>query len=126
MIAIGNADSQQGEISDSFSATMYLLWDPQLNASGQSTPDCAATTPETTQGLAGTPVPSTCTGSIPAPLGAITWGFCGGAINVLQTQSDGSTWTLNCKPNVDMPATPTYQDAHSISTAPSWTGVKHD
>lgn len=105
---------------------MYLLWDPSLNASGQSTPGCAATETVKENGLPATPVPSTCTGSIPAPLASITWGYCGGAINTLQTQTNGSTWILHCNPNVDNPLVPTYQDAQSIATAPSWTTVHID
>jgi|GEM_PF-3040341 len=54
------------EYQRSFSATMYLMWDPQL--------------------------PS----SIPVPLESVSWGFSGCAINTLLPQNNGTTWTLQC------------------------------
>ncbi|MBT9332953.1 hypothetical protein [Paracidobacterium acidisoli] len=122
----GGDDPSQGEVSDAFGATMYLLWDPSLNASGVSTPGCAATETINDQGLPGTPKLSTCTGSIPTPLASITWGYCGGAINTLMTQSNGTTWILQCNVNVDNPLVPVYSDAESISTGPAWTYVHVD
>ena len=124
----GAIDTGLGEINDSFHATMYLLWDPSLDSSGNAANGCAAHNQYTATGAAGTPTPSTCSGSIPAPLASIYWGFCGGAINTLTTQSSTNTnWILSCNmPSVNDPSTPIYADAESLTNAPKWTAVQSD
>jgi hypothetical protein len=101
-----------GEAQDNFSATMYLMWDPSLNANGSAAPGCAASTDNAT--LKSTA--STCTGSIPIPLSSVTWGFSGCAINTL-TVNDATTttWSLYC-PTTAAP-TPVVQPSSSY---PQW------
>jgi len=108
-----------GELQDSFQATMYLLWDPALDANGNSTVTssnpygCSAHNGmDPDSGLPGTPVESTCgISSIPVPLASVTWGFCGGAIY------NGSEWVPSCTLN---PTTPQYNSIDSLSAAPYW------
>jgi Domain of unknown function (DUF4158) len=65
------------EEAASFQATMYLMWTPlaATQCNGTSNNPCA----------------------IPIPLGSITWGFSGDAINTLSTNAgvSGTTWVLN-------------------------------
>jgi hypothetical protein len=66
-----------GEFANSFSATMYLMWTPDV--------------------LNGCPNGSACT--IPVPLGSVTWQFAGDAINTLKVVQTSSgffpMWMLN-------------------------------
>lgn len=108
-----------GEISDRFQATMYLLWDPSLSQDGTSNPGCAASTVWSGQS-AHENVASTCTGSIPIPLGGMTWGFCAAAVNTMTVQTsnpsvetNGTTWLSECA--VDYPSTRTYMPTPSLS-----------
>ena len=104
-----------GEGAETLSATMYLMWDPAIPGPGQQT--CAPAS--TIRGADGniTSTASTCTGSIPVPLGYVNWGFSGDAINSVPNQSSNNQqWVLSCgKPS---PATPTVQ---SSGTYPPWT-----
>ncbi len=54
------------ELARSFSATMYLMWNPGLD------------------------------NSIPVALASIAWRFGGDALNTLGTQPNATTWTLGC------------------------------
>ncbi len=77
------------ELAQTFIATMYLLWDPTLDAMGQSTCSAASVT------QAGVPTPSNCA-SIPVPIGSIGWKWKGDVIDTLQAQSNGTDYTLSC------------------------------
>src|SRR5208282_148618 len=67
-----------GEAWESFTATMYLMWDPAIPPSGQ--PSCTpAKTVENADGSF-TSSASTCA-SIPVPLSSVTWHWSGCAIN---------------------------------------------
>jgi hypothetical protein len=83
-----NSNDPIGESAVKFSATMYLLWDPAL-------PD-GCNPADKVGGNAATP--STCTGSIPVPLGKIDWGFSANAINTLNPNlpgtSNGTGWIM--------------------------------
>ena len=77
-----------GEEWESFTATMYLLWDPALPSG------CApAKTTETI--VNGTPTFSSsasgCT-SVPVPLSSVSWHWSGCAINTLVNQPNQTTW----------------------------------
>ena len=84
-----------------FSANMYVMWDPALPGSNQSTCAAASNVPRNGQS---NPQPSTCTGSIPVPLGYATWGFVGDTINTLNPNAaptanttgsaNGTGWVL--------------------------------
>ncbi len=109
-----------------FGASMYLMWDPALPGPEQ-TGGCHAASNDPTSGSPPqpNPQPSTCTGSIPVPLGYLTWGFTGDAINTLNTgapgNSNGTGWLMvNCGgPN---PATPAAQpqSAFLVGSYPTW------
>ncbi|MGO8788439.1 MAG: hypothetical protein ACLQVL_13810 [Terriglobia bacterium] len=73
-----------GEGWESFTAAMFLMWDPALPTG--CTP---ASTNATYQSTA-----STCT-SIPIPLSSVTWHWSGCAINTLSNQTNGTTWLLS-------------------------------
>jgi hypothetical protein len=75
-----------GEGWESFTATMYLMWDPALPS--------GCTAAKTVQNSDGTftSTASTCT-SIPVPLSSVTWHWSGCAINTLATQPNNTTWT---------------------------------
>jgi len=89
--------SPEAELQRSFNATMYLLWDPAIPPADQQT--CSPAQLE-----AGSGVATTCA-SIPIPLGWVSWGFSGCAINTLaQQMNNGTTWTLNC--GIAAPSTP--------------------
>lgn len=106
-----------GEGAESFSATMYLMWDPAL-PSGCS-PATTVGDPETG---AVTMTPSHCTGSIPIPIGNVTWGFSGNGLNTLKSQtSTNTTWILNC--GAPKPAAPTVQTSTQF---PQWTTTIHN
>jgi hypothetical protein len=82
--------SSQGEQQHLFSATMYLMWDPTLNQGGTAC-QAASTNGSLQQGR------STCTGSIPIPLGAVTWEWAGCAVNTLNPLVGVGGWHLNCE-----------------------------
>jgi subtilase family serine protease len=75
-----------GESWETFTATMYLMWDPALPSG------CAIA--KTIQNGNGTftPTQSTCTKSIPVPLSSVTWHWSGCTINTLQQQTNRTTW----------------------------------
>ena len=80
-----------GEADVAFAAAMYLMWDPAIPGPGQNA--CAPATNNPVNGVA-QPLTSQCTGSIPVPLGYLTWGFNADAINTLQ-QGAGLGGTAN-------------------------------
>lgn len=79
-LALSNGDPV-GEAATIFGATMYIMWDPAL-PSGCAPADKVGGNPAT---------PSTCTESIPVPLGKISWSFSGNTINMLGPQLPGSS-----------------------------------
>ena len=127
------------ELKDYFLATMFLMWDPALDASGNPTVTaanpygCAASSLYTFN-VNGKPVynvtPSACTGSIPVPLQSLTWGYCGDTINTPATQGNSlgppnppNTWLLNCSANGTNTIVPVFSDAVGSSSYPTWTAV---
>jgi len=80
-----NLVSSYGELERSFTATMYLMWDPALPAG------CAPAT-TTAQGVS---TASTCTSS-PVPLSSVQWHWSGCGINTLANQANGTTYSLQC------------------------------
>jgi hypothetical protein len=107
---LGN--EQENELSRTFNARMYLMWDPGLNPDG--TGGC---TPATNLG---TPTASTCTGSIPVALGSATWNFSGDAQNTFNPAQGVNGWILNA-PNPSSPNTgPSFNLGNSY---PQWTAV---
>jgi hypothetical protein len=112
--------SQVGESMVEFEATMYLLWDPALPGSGQSSCQAASNDPPDPEHP--NPQQSTCTGSIPVPLGSISWGYTGDAINTMKPNMDGASngtgWLmLGCSWPVP---TPMYS---SSGVYPTWNRV---
>jgi hypothetical protein len=81
-----------GEGWETFTATMYLMWDPAIPPSGQ--PSC--TPAKTVQNADGsfTSTASNCA-SIPVPLSSVTWHWSGCALNTLVKQSNQTTWALS-------------------------------
>lgn len=119
-LAPSNA-SAIGEGADTFSATMYLLWDPTVAGTGESSCVAAHTVYNPGTGQY-TPTPSTCNGSIPVPLGFVRWGFSADAINTLQNQpTTDTTWRLNCGSPEPLP--PQFQNSLSY---PQWTTTAHN
>jgi len=123
------------EIKDYFAANMSLMWDPALDAFGNSTVvqgnpyGCAASSTWTTVNNATvvTTTPSSCAGSIPVPLQSLSWGFCGDAINTLQTQPNSlggqlppNTWILNCSASGANTLVPVFTDSVGSSSYPVW------
>lgn len=80
-----NLPSIYGEGWETFTATMYLMWDPGL-PSGCS----PAKTVQNPDGSFSSTA-STCA-SIPIPLSSVTWHWSGCAINTLANQNNGTTW----------------------------------
>jgi hypothetical protein len=78
-----------GELQRSFSATMYLMWDPALPAG------CIPASSVQNPNGSFTPTASGCS-SIPVPLGSVTWGWSGCSINTLSPSSNGTNWNLSC------------------------------
>ena len=110
-----------GEVLDTFSATMYLLWDPAMNAAGQ-TGACAAASNAVTAGGQANPQPTACA-SIPVPVGYITWSYSGNAINTLANQANRlgeiTTWVLGgC--GAPLPGQPAFTPSTSY---PTWNTV---
>jgi hypothetical protein len=104
--------SRFGEQWETFSATMYLLWDPGL----PSTCTPASTDPNLHS------TKSTCT-SIPVPLSSVTWHWSGCAINTLAHQSNGTNWTLSTLNGCPVDTLGTVQLSNSVSGFPIWTSV---
>jgi hypothetical protein len=77
--------SNYGELQRSFTATMYLMWDPTIPT---------GCTPAQTSGN-GVSTPSQCT-SIPIPLSSVQWHYSGCGINSKANQQNGTTWLLQC------------------------------
>ena len=101
-----------GEAAETFNAIMYLLWDPGMT----SPPGGDCTTAYTVQnGNTFTSYPSTCSGSIPVPLGYVSWGFDSGAVN--QSDNPVSTSWLSQSCGGPKPADPTVVNS---STFPTW------
>jgi hypothetical protein len=73
-----------GEITENFSATMYLMWDPTIPA------PCHGS--QIGQYVSNAP---TCT-SIPVPLASVDWRATADAINTLKLQENRTLWTLQC------------------------------
>ena len=73
------------EMSETFKATTYLLWDPALPAT-PTAPSCQAASVDYVTGI---PAPSNCA-SIPIPLGMVTWQWSGDAINTRATTGTGN------------------------------------
>lgn len=95
-----------GELARSFSATIYLMWDPAIPFPGQNSCQVAMSFQD------GSSLPSTCA-SIPVPLGSVSWHWSGCAINTLTQQANDTTWARDCGL-----ATPYYPQS---SGYPSWT-----
>jgi hypothetical protein len=99
--------------SISFQFKMYLLWDPALNADG--TTNCSPASSSNGQTNA-----STCTGSIPVPIGSFSWGASGAASN-----GDGRGWVLS---NPNPSAANNGPSFNTDSSFPQWnsfvTGAK--
>ncbi len=103
-----------GEAGQTFKAQMYMMWDPALMAYGQSGSCTPAFSRQNANGTL-TATASTCTGSIPIPVGYVIWGFGGDAINP-SDQVISTSWILSCGgPN---PANPSVVNS---STWPLWT-----
>jgi hypothetical protein len=84
-----------GEAAKSFDATMYVLWDPLIPPTGQSS--CTGATVNTST-KPYTVTPSQCA-SIPVPLGAIDWTWSACAINALAPAGTGAhtnSWVVQC------------------------------
>ena len=88
-----------GELLNSMSFAMYLMWDPQQPS---------GCTPMGTAGAR-----TTCT-SIPVPLGTLNWHWSCDGINTSQGQANGTNWTKGCTPVISA-GTFTAGDAF-----PSW------
>ncbi|MGH9561434.1 MAG: hypothetical protein ACRD3S_08260, partial [Terracidiphilus sp.] len=102
-----NLVSIYGELERSFTATMYLLWDPALPAG------CA---PASTTAQ-GTSTVSNCT-STPIPLSSVQWHWSGCGINKLVNQANGTTWNLQCGiNNVSASQAAGYPEWNNTTTA---------
>jgi hypothetical protein len=109
------------EVNANFQAQMYLMWDPSLNDDGSSATGCAATTFWNATFTAFVSTPSNCSGSIPVPLGSLTWGWCGTAINTL---GEGATpWIVTCPTGGVPDVQPAYIPANGVSSYPTWSSV---
>jgi len=107
-----------GEAAQTFTAKMFLLWDPAMLPYGQSGSCTPAHTTE--NGNTFTPTGSTCTGSIPVPVGYVVWGFGSDAINT-SDQVNSTTWVGGCPAGScggPIPASPTVQKSSALF---SWT-----
>jgi hypothetical protein len=90
---------------------------PAIPGPGQQTCAPASTVQDANGNITSTA--STCTGSIPVPLGYVNWGFCGDAINTVPSQNaNNQQWILSC--GGPSPATPAVQ---SSSSYPTWTST---
>jgi hypothetical protein len=112
------------ELNDNFRAQMYLMWDPSLNADGSQAPGCAASTVLNPDGVSVTSATSKCTGSIPVPLGSLTWGYCGTAINTLSDEPN--TWILSCPANGAADVNQVYIPSSGTPSYPTWSVVYYN
>jgi hypothetical protein len=108
-----------GEAAAQFKATMYLMWNPSLNANGTSAPGCAASSIQAGKNITSTA--SKCTGSVPIPLGYVSWGFNGCAIDTLSNTD--TQWVLQCPVPVSVAPTPTVEPTSSY---PQWSTTFHN
>jgi hypothetical protein len=97
---------EEHEQAETFNAKMYLMWDPALNA------DLSNCTPAHISNNSA--VASTCTGSIPVPLGSTAWGWSGDA------SQSGSSWVLGSHNPTAAGNGPAFQTSSSF---PQWTGA---
>jgi hypothetical protein len=98
-MALDDLGVTEGEASESFQATMYLMWDPSIPPAGQPSCQTAKSSfDNVTKAITFTP--STCS-SVPVPVQSLQWGFSGTAIKTLDPNrltSQGSyadTWYLH-------------------------------
>jgi hypothetical protein len=98
-----------GETWRTFTARMYLMWDPGLPS---------GCTPASTDPVSLVPTPSTCT-SIPVPLSSVQWHWSGCAINTLSPQTNGTTWVLSTTNGCPVQTL----DAPKADSFPIWTSV---
>jgi hypothetical protein len=98
------------EISQSFDATMYLMWDPAIRTDGQN---C---TPATVTDV-GVPSPSTCD-SIPVPLGYVKWIYSGDAVDTLYSPLGDNGTTVHL-----LGSQRSANSFVSDSKYPEWDGV---
>lgn len=81
-----------GEGWESFTATMYLMWDPGISFTGTQSCQIA----KTVQNPDGTFTQSASTcASIPIPLSFVKWHWSGCAINTQVNQTNKTTWSLS-------------------------------
>jgi hypothetical protein len=105
--------NREFEQAASFDATTFLMWDPALNSDG--TGGC---TPAVTDSLSRISQPSTCTGSIPIPLGYVNWHYSGDALNTFDVTQGVSGWNLvSADPLVADTNGPSF---HMSSSYPQW------
>jgi hypothetical protein len=106
-----------GEVGESFDATMYVLWDPQIPPAGQAT--CTPATTDTTT-TPYTSTPSTCA-SIPVPLASVHWTWKACAIDQLAPVTGGGftpSWIVHCGPgHADQPIASGYPEWSSCNTS---------
>lgn len=114
----------ESEAERSFGAIMYLLWDPALGAANCTPANTYASINAAGQTVI-TQTPSSCTQSIPIPLGSVAWNTAGCAINTLSTGTgdNSTTWHLACgTPSQNSPESPIFMVSTSnISSYPTWT-----
>jgi hypothetical protein len=117
-LAVSEAEGER-----SFGAIMYLLWDPALPTG------CTPANTISNNGVI-TSTASTCTQSIPIPLGSVTWNTKGCAINTLATATgdNGSTWHLACgTPSQNSPENPVFvASVANVTSYPTWTLTSHN
>jgi hypothetical protein len=58
---------------------------------------------------------------MPVPLGSVTWGYCGTAINTLSPEPN--TWTLSCPQNGAPDVTQVYTPVGGSASYPTWNSV---
>jgi hypothetical protein len=116
-----NNQINSAEVIRTFSAKMYLMWDPGLNANGVSgcTPAHGVFDPSLPPpGFQITP--SNCDGSIPVPLGFVPWSFSSDGINTQygipssqQFSETQTTFVFGCRNNA---VNPVFQQSSKIPT----------
>jgi hypothetical protein len=87
------------EVTDTFSATMYLMWIPNVAVGCNQSPEAPC--------------------SIPVSLGYVNWRFRGDAINSLDPTQGTGGWILGC-------GIGTADQFHASTTYPTWTSVAHN
>jgi len=99
-------DASEGEFLETFTAKMYLLWTPPVASDCKSGAIC----------------------TIAVPLGYVSWGFNGDAINQQQFLNTTSalanlnaSWWKAC--GQAQPANPVFVQANSSNSYPTWTTV---